>query len=73
MYHISDFNSHTPHALKDIQTEYQYASNDLQSCIMLELHLLEYACTYGIFSMNMFGTRLKTNLIENDNDHHFLK
>jgi len=40
---------------------------------MLELYLLEYACTYGIYSMNMYATRLKTNLIENDKDPQFLK
>lgn len=71
--YFSDLNSHTSYASKDIQSEYQYASNDLQSFIMLELHLLEYACTYGIYSMNMYATRLKTNLNYNDKDHSFLK
>lgn len=70
---FSDINSQTTYASKDIQSEYQYASNDLQSFIMLELHLLEYACTYGIYSMNMYATRLKTNLNYNDKDHYFLK
>nr|BAH72557.1 ACYPI001151 [Acyrthosiphon pisum] len=68
-----DINSQTAYASKDIQSEYQYASNDLQSFIMLELHLLEYACTYGIYSMNMYATRLKTNLNYSDKDHYFLK
>lgn len=70
---ISELGSHSIHAAKDIQTEYQYASNDLQTFVMVELHLLEYACTYGIYSMNMYATRLKTNLIDNEKDHHFLK
>ncbi|KAL5232640.1 hypothetical protein ACI65C_000050 [Semiaphis heraclei] len=68
-----DLNSQSAYASKDIQSEYQYASNDLQSFIMLELNLLEYACTYGIYSMNMYATRLKTNLNYNDKDHYFLK
>lgn len=70
---FSDANSQTKHSSKDTQTDYQYASNDLQSYIMLELHLLEYACTYGIYSMNMYATRLTTNLIENDRDQTCLK
>lgn len=70
---FSDANSQTKHSSKDTLTDYQYASNDLQSYIMLELHLLEYACTYGIYSMNMYATRLTTNLIENDRDQTCLK
>lgn len=69
---ISEVNSPTQSSA-DIQTEYQYVSNDLQSFIMIELHLLEYACTYGIYSLNMYATRLKTSLTENDNDNYFLK
>lgn len=65
-------NAQTEHSTDNVQTDYQYASKDLQSYIMLELHLLENACTYGIFSMNMYATRMKTNLLENDKDPHFL-
>lgn len=68
-----DLNSQTVYASKDNQSDYQHSSNDLQSFIMLELHLLEYACTYGIYSMNMYATRLKTNLNYNEKDHFFLK
>lgn len=68
-----ELNSSTVHLPENIQTEYKYASKDLQSFIMLELHLLEYACTYGIYSANMYATRLKTNLKENENDPQFLK
>jgi hypothetical protein len=71
--YFSDLNSQAAYGSKDIQSENQYSSNDLQSFIMLELHLLEYACTYGIYSMNMYATRLKTNLNYNDKDHFFLK
>ncbi|XP_060839299.1 uncharacterized protein LOC132920684 isoform X2 [Rhopalosiphum padi] len=67
-----DLNSQA-YGSKDTQSENQYSSSDLQSFIMLELHLLEYACTYGIYSMNMYATRLKTNLNYNDKDHFFLK
>lgn len=70
---ISEFKNQPKAIHGDIEIESQYASNDLQSFIMLELYLLEYACTYGIYSMNMYATRLKTNLSENDNDHQFLK
>jgi len=68
-----DLNSQIAYASKDNQSDYQHSSNDLQSFIMLELHLLEYACTYGIYSMNMYATRLKTNLNYNEKDHFFLK
>lgn len=70
---ISVLNSRVKYTSKDFQTEYQCDSNDLQSYIVKDLHLLEHACTYGIYSMNMFATRLKTNLLENDEDPHFLK
>lgn len=70
---FSELGSQSKHPSKDIQNDNQYASYDLQSFVMLELHLLEYACTYGIFSMNMYATRLTTNLIENDKDPDCLK
>ncbi|XP_050428951.1 uncharacterized protein LOC126838502 [Adelges cooleyi] len=68
-----ELNSKIIYPTKDIHSEYQYASKDLQSFIMLELHLLDYACTYGLYSMNMYATRSRTNLIENEKDPHFLK
>ncbi|VVC39287.1 Hypothetical protein CINCED_3A014100 [Cinara cedri] len=59
----------------NIHPDYQGTSNvkNLQSFIMIELYLLEYACTYGIFSLNLYATRLKSNFFENDKDHHFLE
>lgn len=73
--YVSECNSETAYTSRDTQVDYQGASNaeDLQSFIMIELHLLEYACTYGIYSMTMYATRLKTKLVENDSDPHFLK
>lgn len=70
--YFTECNSQSLHASTDSLTEY-HTANDLQYFIMLELYLLEYACTMGIYSINMYATRLKTNLIANDNDHQFLK
>ncbi|XP_050537426.1 uncharacterized protein LOC126903324 [Daktulosphaira vitifoliae] len=49
------------------------ATNDLQSYVMLDLYLLNYAFTYGLYSMNMYATRARTTLKESDSDPHFLK
>lgn len=71
--YFAECNSPSIYASTDTLSENNFPANDLQHFIMLELYLLEYACTIGIYSINMYATRLKTNLLANDNDHQFLK